>query len=306
MTSRHRISRGVLLAACLAAGAAAQAAEPPLGDPNQPYDELSMEVETPHVAWAKPSVTGPLEALVIAPCWQSRDSVELAQRLDVKVTPVMVSTNTSYHGAGEAMTGMDRALDELARLRLSDGRRYHVIVLGKVRWDALPAWVRKAIANRVVRGAGLVYVTPSGQDAGLAALLAKRDKQAERSVLDGVPVAMLPAQMKRRFYWEADAGATELRLSRYGQGRVAVVDYNDMDDRKRVDGRRNWAVPFTLGDGPWLDYYYAVVSRAMLWAARRELPILAHAATHEAQHRPTAVEGRASAQHSAHARRPGR
>ena len=145
-----------------------------------------MEIETPHVAWARPSATGPLEALVIAPCWQSRDTVELAQRLDVKVTPVMVSTNTSYHGAGEAMADMDRALDELARLRLSDGRRYHVIVVGKVRWDALPAWVRKSIASRVVRGAGLVYVTPSGQDAGLRALLAKD----VRAAYEGDPAAM--------------------------------------------------------------------------------------------------------------------
>ena len=60
---------------------ASYAAEPPLNDPNQPYDQFSMEVVTPHVAWANPSVTGPLEALVIAPCWQFRDTVELAQRL---------------------------------------------------------------------------------------------------------------------------------------------------------------------------------------------------------------------------------
>ena len=255
------------------AGRAVRAAEPPLGDPNQPYDQLSMAVETPHVAWARPSVTGPVEALVIAPCWHFRDTVELAQRLSLKVTPLMVSTNVSFHGAGESMADLDRTLDELARLRLSDGRRYHVIVIGKVMWSAFPAWVRKAILSKVVQGTGLVYVTPTGEDDALKAAFAKRLTDDEKTVFDGVPVSAIPARTKKRFYWENDCGPTEIRLSQYGQGRVAVIDYKEMYPKGRRGGRNSWAMPFTLPDGPWVDYYYAIIARAVQWAGRRELPL---------------------------------
>ena len=274
MTSTRRILCGTVLTAfCLLTSRPARPAEPPLGDPNQPYDRLSMAVETPHVKWAKPSVTGPVEALVIAPCWHFRDTVELMQRLDLKVTPIMVSTNKAWYGAGEAMADLDRTLDELARLRLSDGRRYHVIVIGKVMWHAFPEWVRQRVLKKVVQGTGLVYVSPVGADDALKAAFAKRQTQDEKTVLDGIPLAALPRRTQKRFYWQVDVGPTEVRLSAYGQGRVAVVDHNDLDPKGRRYAWSSWTTPFTLPDGPWLDYYYAILARTIQWAGRRELPL---------------------------------
>ena len=118
---RLRLFGTILVVSCLLAGRHVRSAEPPLGDPNQPYDQLSMEIETPHVAWAKPSITGELRALVIAPCWHFRDTVELAQRLSVTVTPLMVSGNRSWYGVGESMADRDDTLDDVVDAESTDG-----------------------------------------------------------------------------------------------------------------------------------------------------------------------------------------
>jgi len=54
---------------------------------NSAYDNLPGTVETPHVKWAKPYYLGTLRVLVIAPTWTHRETVELAQRLDVACAP---------------------------------------------------------------------------------------------------------------------------------------------------------------------------------------------------------------------------
>lgn len=250
-----------------------QAAEPPLGDPNQPYDRFSMEVVTPHVKWANPSVSGPINALVIAPCWQFRDTVELAQRLSLNVTPLMVALNTAYYGAGESMSDLDGDLDDLAQLRLSDARQYQVIVIGKVVWSVLPATVREAILKKVAQGTGLVYVSPAGEDDALKAAFTNRQTADETVLLEGVPVAVMPLTLKPVSVYMPGAGPFETRLSMLGQGRVAVVDYHDLGTNTSIWIPQHWAMPFQRVDGPWHDYYFAIVARAMEWAARRELPV---------------------------------
>ena len=253
-----------------------RAAEPPLNDPNQPYDQFSMEVVTPHVAWANPSVTGPINALVIAPCWQFRDTVELAQRLSLNVTPLMVSANTAYYGAGESMKDLDGDLDELAQLRLSDSRQYQVIVVGKVMWNVLPATVRESILKKVTQGTGLVYVSPAGEDDALKAAFASRQKADEATILEGIPVSLMPLPLPAKGSSAPPATEPfEVRLSTLGQGRIAVVDYKDLSEKTPKFESIYWATPFKMvGDAkPWYDYYYAVLARVMQWASRRELPV---------------------------------
>ena len=268
----NRLRVGSCLAGLLSLGVFA--AEPPLDDSNQPYDQFSMEVVTPHTPWANPAVLPPLNALVIAPCWQFRDTVELAQRLSLNVTPLMVAHNTAYYGVGESMKDIDGDLDSLAELRLSEARQYQVIIIGKVVWSAFPAAIREKILARVAQGTGLVYVSPAGEDDGLKVAFAKRDTAAESAVLDGVPVAAMPLKLPAIPYPAVPAiGPFELRLGALGQGRVAVVDYKDLTATTAKSVPGHWATPFQLTDGPWYDYYFAIVARAAQWAGRRELPV---------------------------------
>ena len=47
------------------------------------FFELTRTVVTPHIPWAVPLAGGPVRVLVIAPRVYQRDTVELAQRLDL-------------------------------------------------------------------------------------------------------------------------------------------------------------------------------------------------------------------------------
>ena len=58
-------------------------ATPPFGDPNQPYDRLPGTLQTPHVKWARPLAGGPVKGLFILPYGDSREVVEIAQRLEL-------------------------------------------------------------------------------------------------------------------------------------------------------------------------------------------------------------------------------
>lgn len=56
----------------------------PLGlNENHPYGIISNAYETPHVKWARPYAGGAVIALVLAPIWSQRETVELAQRLSL-------------------------------------------------------------------------------------------------------------------------------------------------------------------------------------------------------------------------------
>ena len=44
-----------------------------------------INLETPHIAWAKPYKDGPLKILFIIPRSGMREVIELAQRLDIQI-----------------------------------------------------------------------------------------------------------------------------------------------------------------------------------------------------------------------------
>src|ERR1035437_8007229 len=68
----------------------------PYGDPNQPYDKLPGTLETYHMKWATPLPQGKLKALFIIPYGNSREVVELRQRLDRDYTVIMTAGNSSW------------------------------------------------------------------------------------------------------------------------------------------------------------------------------------------------------------------
>ena len=57
--------------------------------PDQPYGKLSSALVTPHIPFANPYYRGKVKVLVIAPTWTQRETVELAQRLELDYTPLM-------------------------------------------------------------------------------------------------------------------------------------------------------------------------------------------------------------------------
>ena len=166
-------------------------ATPPFGDPNQPYDRLPGTLQTPHVKWARPLAGGPVKGLFILPYGDSREVVEIAQRLQLDYTVIMNAGHTAWvNGYGEGdnttpLAGVEAGLvlDRIASERLDLTHQYDVIVIGKVSWAVIPATLRKRILQHVARGCGLVYVTPHRLKEGYSnrtAVVGGRDKVFEQ------------------------------------------------------------------------------------------------------------------------------
>ena len=52
------------------------------------YYEVTSEVQTPHIRWAKPLAGGPLRVLIVAPRQTQRETVELRLRLQMDYVAV--------------------------------------------------------------------------------------------------------------------------------------------------------------------------------------------------------------------------
>ena len=282
-------------------------ADPPPGDPNQPYDQLPGTLETYHIPWARPLEGGPLKALFIVPYNDSREVVEAAQRIEVDYTVIMNAGPGGWadgYFEGENATPLhgieaEATLERIARERLSPERNYDVIVIGKISWEVIPDWVRKSILTRVEDGAGLVYVSPNrlqrglrptaeveGEDAEFSRLF-ERDAPTELNerIFGGLPMNALPLDI------ETDSAAARgdsmdgprhlverarVRLSttKHGEGRILGLDYHD-----EMIGRRNSAslTPFIYDpegdhDVVLYDFCHLLLARCLLWSVDR-LPL---------------------------------
>ena len=105
MRSILRLS--IITSACAVLLPATIRATPPYGDPNQPYDRLPGTLETPHIKWARPLAGGPIKALFILPYGDSREVVEIAQRLQLDYTVIMNAGHTAWengYAEGEKTT----------------------------------------------------------------------------------------------------------------------------------------------------------------------------------------------------------
>ncbi len=150
----------------------------------RPGHEISTAVVTPHVPWARPYAGGKIRALVLLDDMNSREAVELAQRLDLELDYVKFRTSLEerfqYQGDRSIQT-LEAAQRKLAeKLRT----RYDVIVVAGFKWDFhFTAELRAALLEQVRRGTGLVLIQPDGFDEAAAreipaAGVAKKGKAA--------------------------------------------------------------------------------------------------------------------------------
>ena len=290
---------------------AVASADPPPGDPNQPYDQLPGTLETYHIPWARPLEGGPLKTLFIVPYNDSREVIEAAQRIELDYTVIMNAGPGGWadgYFEGENATPLhgieaEATLERIARERLSPERKYDVIVIGKISWEVIPDWVRKSILVRVEGGAGLVYVSPNRMQRGLRPTAAVEGVDTEFSRLFESDA---PAELNERIFGvlpmkalpldiETDSAAARgdsmdgprhlterarVRLSatKHGEGRILGLDYHD-----EMISRRNSAslTPFIYDpegdhDVVLYDLYHLLLARCLLWSVDRlpfETPI---------------------------------
>lgn len=139
--------------------------------------DYSMEVETPHVPWARPLTGGPIKVFAIADVADGRGVIELAQRLELglRATTIGSSPGTNKWGFGDFYVQRSSGGEfwkhaySLAHTYIADdlihGPRYDVILWPGVRpWDSYPEEVRGALRRRVEEGTGLVLFYPFNRD----------------------------------------------------------------------------------------------------------------------------------------------
>ncbi len=308
-----RLSRmmNVLLAmvilSVLGTGAFAASAKPdtidrthPLGlDYRQTYGVLTTKYQTPHVEWGKPLVGGPIRVLVMAPTWTHRETIELAQRLDIDFTAWMCygatrlmpedDTGKEYPVNWEEALGLVAEQPFATRkmvLGLLKGYledKYDVIVIGKLEWSIIPPEYRARILEHVRQGTGLVYVNPPKIGDELSQVFSEKPVAGSDYILRGVPWRSLPRL-------RAVDGKNLVRSSAYGKGRVVVLDYQqpfreptrnmgkgelDIDLHSLTPAwvqvsriANDWPHEEPTNEMGGYEYYQSLVARSVRWAAR--------------------------------------
>ncbi len=255
----------VLLILFLVHGAPAQAY--PM---REPFYRLTEDYVSPHIAWAKPYIGGPVKVLFIVPRGTAREVIELAERLSMDYTVVMTlsdkelgwTSKSSHYATAEGISYDEMARETRDKLKGD----YDVIVTGLIQWDMFPRDVLYTIMKKIHDGTGLLHCYAEyGRNARIKQLFAKPEVPApDDFVTTGVPFAALPVFR--------ELGAEKIvQLRRFKQGRMALLSY---DKRPRF----LFLTPNPGDDDEsyrelYYEYYQSLAIKALLWAAKKEPPV---------------------------------
>ena len=241
------------------------------------FYRLSHEIVTPHIAWAKPYYRGATRVLVIAPQSTQRETLEIAQRLDIDFETVFtaggreIGLDPATAAPNQMINGMFP--DEVEKDMLDKlGGRHDVIILGSINWDALSLDMNYEILRAVKSGAGLVIGFEPGQtDDIYRKAFAKALPDRERYITAGVPLLSLPYFAK--FKTEDAVRGGYLRTAQLGEGRIVCLRYGgDMHYRWRyLSPQYRYGPTRSMLE---YDYYLSLAAKAILWAAGKEPDVL--------------------------------
>ena len=246
-----------------------------------PFDKMTPTVATSHRRWAKPLAGGPVRVLVIAPRWVQRETVELAQRLDVQYDTVSVSRQDTLfekrwltlYGSFELYGYRPRTvISVLSDLREKLERDYDCIIAADVRNSIFPEYFLDLIKEKVRKGAGLVAI---GQGRTIAKALGKQGR-VPREFRAAVPIDSLP--VLRDYAWSKQEGKKALvDAAELDRGRVLTLNYTVASGSNLgMTPSTHRALDFVPAD---YEYYQSLLAKAVLWAAKREPQASVHEVT---------------------------
>ena len=236
-----------------------------------PFDRMTPTVETPHRFQAKPLAGGPVKVLVIAPRWAQRETVELAQRMDIEYETVSVSKPDTLfekrwlilYGSFELYGYRPRTLVAvLDDLRAKLAGDHDCVIVADVRRDIMPDYFLDLLEDKVRDGVGLIA---TGQAKAAASRLIKNGATpSEFRAL--VPVEHLP--VLRDFTWEGGEGRKPLaKAVDLGKGRVLMLNYPVASHvNLGLTPSTMRALDFVPGD---YEHYQSLLAKAVMWVAKR-------------------------------------
>ncbi len=262
----------------------------------------TLEVETPHVKWARPLAGGPIRLLAVPSVHEGRTLIELAQRLSLELTTVSIDPAWdvnkwtmafgSDYGARAEQGDLGLVYSYL-EAELTGDKKFDAILLPLNHgWERLSPGTRRGLLRRVYEGAGLVLIRPLGGELAPVAAVpvpanasapvepGRAEKSPWRRTADhyitrAIPVESFPFEHIENYVYQAtpdaavlietECGHPVLAVRPHGKGRVVAFGY-------RNDGL-SWRAPMTargqFADLYW-EYFYALLCRALIYAAGRE------------------------------------
>ena len=239
----------------------------PMFAPKFEAEALGTDMEAPCVPWAKP-LPKPIRLLVVAPIRAHGEIAELLRRVDVNLTLVELPGPHYLDMRGDGYSSW-RAPDPTKALEVAMGKDFDAMLLGGgVWWKSLPEATRSCVLAKVRAGAGLVYVHPNQLIGEMKALFGSRPvAPAPAYVTAGIPNHLVLGLA--RF----DPLSTVSELRHLGDGRVLSLRINPTPYGYiwRAARALSPAVDSDEGcDFPYWEYYYSLIARHILFAAKQE------------------------------------
>ena len=258
------------------------------------FNNYPGSVFGPRIEWATPHALGKLKLLIILPWGAANDAVELRSRIQADVSLITMADKDKWvnPGAGEApyepVPTDGVALNDTANRLLSAGYRYDAILIGKVKWSAIPPPIQTKILDTVKGGTALVWISPWDVDETLRKQLAlsEPDNALAKEIRATVPLGILPLDVDfektgPKGYYPRRIGPPDIRTGKLGGGNVVWLDYQDRTikpahpaDTRTVHGVTPWLyyantalTPFLPDDDLYYDYYYSILGKALYQAA---------------------------------------
>jgi hypothetical protein len=247
--------------------------------------ELPLSLVSPHIKWATPFALGKLNCLVLLPAEAARDAVELKERIDCELTPLLTFRHIDEVEKEQYILGpLYKNLADDASIKLSRAYHYDVIVIGRLHWPVLSAEMKKMIFEKVKAGSGLVLIgTWDVDEESLKQIAWDETRDLQEKINRQIPLQALglerALELPDNGYQPRDIGPTEIREGRCGGGKVIVLDYHD-DKLKNGDNvflkggawkyhglREIGLTPYLKDDPVFYDYYYSILAKVMIAAA---------------------------------------
>ncbi|MEA3402372.1 MAG: beta-galactosidase [Armatimonadota bacterium] len=236
------------------------------------FHEITMDVVTPHVQWGRPYYRGSVRGLMIAPRPCHRDTVELAQRLDLEFDQVGTYLRDQLGGGEDRVTRIVGFSPEDVKARMLEklSARHDVIVVGNLHWEILPQEVEYEILRQVRSGVGLVLTYhENGRNQHLErALEVATEADDGGFITHALPLTALPAWEGFGSHQEAADALVDTR--EFGEGRMVLLNLAG-------GSSQTYLTPPTGSEHAWkwrhpwpLEYYLMLTGRAVLWAAGME------------------------------------
>jgi len=222
---------------------------------NQSYGKLDETLVTPHVKWAKPYCLGEIKAMVIAPTWCQRETVELSQRMSLKCTSIMTFSTVSFTDAGYLDASAKTVEDDFFMNIQSD---YDIIVVGGMKWSSFPEKIRGKILDKINSGTGLVYTCVPTESLKELLSVFNNKSNSQNEIITGVPLEFMPLPAANKL-------EEQIVTSDYGKGKVVLLNYGRAGEWQSLTPTGF----YFKEDNCLYEYFMSVLIKSCLWAANK-------------------------------------